>query len=239
MLEKKLLQETCLPMGIDLTEEQLNQFAQYQTLLLDWNEKMNLTAIVAPKEVAIKHFADSLAVAGVVTLQEGSRVIDVGTGAGFPGIPVKIAFPKVQMTLLDSLQKRMGFLEEVVAQLGLEDVDCVHSRAEDGGKNPLYREQFDYCISRAVANLAVLSEYCLPFVAVGGLFLSLKGPEVEKELAAAEKAIAVLGGKVEAVHPISIPNSDLHHQLVCIRKVEQTPKQYPRKAGKATKSPIQ
>ena len=239
MLEKKLLLETCQDMGIHLTQEQIKQFAQYQELLLQWNEKMNLTAIVEPKEIAIKHFADSLSIANVVPLQEGSRVIDVGTGAGFPGIPVKIGFPNVEMTLLDSLQKRIGFLEEVVENLGLTGVDCVHSRAEDGGKNPMYREQFDYCISRAVANLAVLSEYCLPFVAVGGLFLSLKGPDTENERLAAEKAITVLGGKIEKVYPITIPNSDLHHQLICIRKVEKTPSQYPRKAGKATKNPIQ
>jgi len=243
MFEEKLLEETCQQMGIhltqDLTQEQMGQFATYQQLLLEWNEKINLTTIIEPKEIAIKHFADSLSVASVVPLKEGSRVIDVGTGAGFPGIPVKIGFPNVEMTLLDSLQKRIGFLEEAVEQLDLTDVVCVHSRAEDGGKNPLYREQFDYCISRAVANLAVLSEYCLPFVAVGGLFLSLKGPDVESELLTAEKAIETLGGKVEQVYSISIPNSDLHHRLVCIRKVEKTPSQYPRKAGKATKKPIQ
>ena len=167
MENKELLKDTAEKMGVVLTEDMLEKFMVYKDMLLEWNEKINLTAITDEKEIMIKHFADCVSIGKHVKFKDGEKVIDVGTGAGFPGVPVKIAFPNIKITLLDSLNKRINFLNELSSSLGLKDVECVHSRAEDGGQNPLYREQFDCCISRAVANLAVLSEYCLPFVKVG------------------------------------------------------------------------
>lgn len=238
MGKDRTLKEICNEMGIVLTDEMVKQFAIYQTLLLEWNEKMNLTAITEKEEIAVKHFADSLSICQGITLKEGMQIIDVGTGAGFPGIPLKIAFPFLNVTLLDSLQKRIFFLEEVIKELKLKEIACFHLRAEEGGKKELLREKFDVCASRAVANLSVLCEYCLPFVKVGGYFISLKGPEVEKELAESEYAIKVLGGSLIEVKRIHIPHSELSHTLIMIKKVLQTPTQYPRKAGKVTKAPI-
>ncbi len=235
---EKLLYESLKTLGIEINENQIKQFILYKDLLLEWNEKMNLTAITEDRDVIQKHFVDCVSIASKIDIPENINVIDVGTGAGFPGIPVKIAFPKMNITLLDSLNKRINFLEEVVKNLGLENVNCVHSRAEDGGQNLEYREKYDMCISRAVANLAVLSEYCLPFVKVGGSFVSLKGPDVEEELKEGKKAIEKLGGEIVKTEKIAIPDSDIIHSLVIIKKVRQTPKQYPRKAGKVTKNPI-
>lgn len=235
---KKLLKESCEEMGVSLHENQIEQFMQYLSLLLEWNEKMNLTAITEKRDVVLKHFADCLSLVPAVQWQAGMKVIDVGTGAGFPGIPVKIACPEVQMTLLDSLQKRIGFLQEVGSQLGLEGVQYIHSRAEDGGQNEAHREQYDLCVSRAVANLAVLAEFCLPFVKVGGMLAALKGPDAEAELEQAKGALAKLGGKFVKIQDVAIPNTDLSHKLVFIEKTMATPKQYPRKAGKINKNPL-
>ena len=225
-------------MGVCLTDKQIEQFLQYKELLLDWNQKINLTANTEEKEVMLKHFADCVSIVSAVSLQKNTSVIDVGTGAGFPGIPLKIVCPSLHMTLLDSLQKRILFLEEVIKKLYLENVFCIHTRAEDGGKNPEYREKFDYCVSRAVANLTALSEYCLPFVKIGGELIALKGPEAEQEVRQAKKAIQVLGGEVTEIKQITIPYIELRHTLVLIKKVRQTPSQYPRKAGKVLKNPI-
>ncbi len=238
MEHMQLLNEICHKMGISLTEKQLSQFMLYKDLLLEWNEKINLTAITDQREIIIKHFADCISIGAALPFLENAALIDVGTGAGFPGIPLKIVFPSLQVTLLDSLHKRVSFLEEVVQKLELSGVSCVHSRAEDGGQNPIYREKFDYCVSRAVANLAVLSEYCLPFIRKGGSFISLKGPEVGEELDIAKNAIRTLGGEITGIKPVEIPLSNLHHTLVLIKKIGQTPKQYPRKAGKISKNPI-
>lgn len=235
---KALLKDCCGEMGVSLDEKQLEQFMTYLSLLLEWNEKMNLTAITEKREVVLKHFADCLSLVPQTEWQAGMKVIDVGTGAGFPGIPVKIACPDVEMTLLDSLQKRIGFLQEVGAQLGLSGVEYVHSRAEDGGQNPDYREQFDLCVSRAVANLAVLAEYCLPFVKVGGRLAALKGPDAEAEVAAAKGALEKLGGRLVEIRDVAIPHTDLSHKLVFIEKVKETPKKYPRNAGKIRKDPL-
>lgn len=235
---EKLLSESLKTLGIDINENQVKQFMMYKDLLIEWNEKMNLTAITEDREVIQKHFVDCVSIASKIEIPENINVIDVGTGAGFPGIPVKIAFPHINITLLDSLNKRINFLEEVVKNLELENVNCIHSRAEDGGQNEEYREKYDMCISRAVANLSVLSEYCLPFVKVGGTFVSLKGPDVTEELNEGRKAIEKLGGEIIKIEKISIPKSDITHSLVIIKKVRQTPKQYPRKAGKVTKNPI-
>ena len=238
MENKELLKDTAEKMGVVLTEDMLEKFMVYKDMLLEWNEKINLTAITDEKEIMIKHFADCISIGKHVKFKDGEKVIDVGTGAGFPGVPIKIAFPNIKITLLDSLNKRINFLNELSSSLGLKDVECVHSRAEDGGQNTLYREQFDCCISRAVANLAVLSEYCLPFVKVGGYFISLKGPDATEEIDGAQAAVKKLGGKIEETIKIEIPNSDITHSLVMIKKIAPTPKQYPRKAGTATKKPI-
>ncbi len=238
MDKKALLKDCCEQMGVQLNETQLEQFMTYLSLLLEWNEKMNLTAITEEREVVLKHFADCLSLVPYVNFTEGMKVIDVGTGAGFPGIPVKIACPEVEMTLLDSLNKRIGFLQEVGSQLGLDGVEYVHSRAEDGGQNPDYREQFDLCVSRAVANLAVLAEYCLPFIKVGGRLAALKGPDAEAEVAQAEAALKKLGGRLIEIKDVAIPYTDLSHKFVFIEKVAPTPKKYPRQAGKIKKQPL-
>ena len=238
MENKMLLKSCCEQMQIPLSEQMAEQFMVYMSLLLEWNEKMNLTAITEKREVILKHFVDCLSLVPYLQVSEDTKMIDVGTGAGFPGLPVKIVCPKVSMTLLDSLQKRIGFLEESIHSMGLTKMKCVHARAEDGGQNPLYREQFDYCVSRAVANLAVLSEYCLPFVKVGGTLAALKGPDVLTEIAEAEGALEKLGGKIVEVKDVTIPFTELSHKLVFIKKVAPTPKQYPRKAGKISKNPL-
>ncbi len=233
----ELLKTSAEKMGIELSQNQLEKFDLYKKLLLEWNEKMNLTAITDDEGIAIKHFSDSISVLPLIENKNAS-LIDVGTGAGFPGIPLKIANDGFKVTLLDSLNKRITFLEEVKKELGITNLECIHSRAEDGGRNADLREKFDYCVSRAVARLSVLSEYCMPFVAVGGYFISLKGPDAAEELTEAQKAISVLGGKVEKVVEITIPESDLKHCAVVIKKIKSTPKAYPRKAGTAAKKPL-
>ena len=238
MNPKSLLLESAQALGISLSEVQTDQFMQYLSLLLEWNEKMNLTAITDPVEVVQKHFIDCISVLPHLGLQGGETMIDVGTGAGFPGVPLKIASPALQVTLLDALQKRLTFLDTLTQSLQLSDVTLVHSRAEDGGQNPDLREQFDLCVSRAVANLAVLLEYCLPFVKVGGKLAALKGPDATQEIEQAQNALQIVGGKVTAVIPITIPHTDLQHQLVLVEKIAPTPQRYPRKAGKISKKPL-
>ena len=238
MNPKSLLLESAQALGITLSEAQTDQFMQYLSLLLEWNEKMNLTAITDPVEVVQKHFIDCISVLPHLDLQGGETMIDVGTGAGFPGVPLKIANPALQVTLLDALQKRLTFLDTLTQSLDLSDVTLVHSRAEDGGQNPDLREQFDLCVSRAVANLAVLLEYCLPFVKVGGKLAALKGPDATQEIEQAQNALQIVGGKVTAVIPITIPHTDLQHQLVLVEKIAPTPQRYPRKAGKISKKPL-
>ena len=234
---EQLLYESCKKINIELSEKQTKQFMTYKDMLLEWNEKMNLTAITDEREIILKHFVDCAILCGAADMG-GKRVIDVGTGAGFPGVPAKIICPDMQITLLDSLNKRITFLNELVSKLSLEGVQCVHMRAEDGGSDKSLRETYDLCISRAVANLAVLSEYCLPFVKIGGYFISMKGPDVSEELKEAEKAIRVLGGEVTEVKAAAIPDTDINHSLIIIKKVRPTPPKYPRKAGKAKKEPI-
>lgn len=223
--------------GFRLTDAQIKQFDTYAKLLLEWNEKMNLTAITEPNEVATKHFVDSLY--GLKFLSGKKNIIDVGTGAGFPGIPLKIAKTDLNITLLDSLNKRLTFLEEVKDRLGLDNVTCVHSRAEDGAKSgSSLRENFDAAVSRAVANLSCLCEYCLPYVKIGGVFLAYKGGEVEEELAEASNAIELLGGEVTGVFKYTIPETDITHSIVVITKIKNTPDKYPRLQGKIQKKPL-
>lgn len=233
---EELLKESCRKINIILTDKQINQFIDYKNMLIEWNEKFNLTAITDEKEIILKHFVDCLAVSAGISGEE--KIIDVGTGAGFPGVPVKIAFPGTKITLLDSLKKRIFFLEELTKKLVLENVECIHARAEDGGNDKVLRENFDLCISRAVANLVVLCEYCLPFVRVGGNFISMKGPDVSEEVESAKKAISILGGEIVDIKTVNIPDTDIIHSLIIIKKVKSTPSKYPRKAGKVKKEPI-
>lgn len=232
------LADICAKMGVQLSPEMLNSFMVYKDMLLEWNNKINLTAITDEREIMQKHFADSVSVLAGAEIAEGESVIDVGTGAGFPGLPIKIARPDIRLTLLDSLNKRVDFLNEVCGRIGLKETACAHMRAEDGGRTDGLRDSFGVCVSRAVARLNVLSEYCLPFVAVGGRFISLKGPDSAQEAAEAENAVKALGGEISEIKKISIPDTDITHSLIIIKKIIQTPANYPRKAGKALKKPI-
>jgi 16S rRNA (guanine527-N7)-methyltransferase len=234
---KDFLIEYCGKMNIPLTTEQAQQFDVYKNLLVEWNEKMNLTGITEDREVAVKHFADSLTALLCADFKD-KTVIDVGTGAGFPGLPLKIAEPSIQLTLMDSLNKRINFLNEVCTQLDLTDVQCIHARAEEGGMNEVYREKFDICVSRAVASLNILAELDLPFVKKGGKMLALKGPAVYDEVKSAEKAIKTLGGKVVEIKEIDLPGTDLKHNVITIEKVNNTPKKYPRIYGKIKKASL-
>lgn len=227
-------------LGITLSEKQLEQFYKYYELLIEWNKVMNLTAITELDEVISKHFIDSLSLIRAVKDLSGldSSVIDVGTGAGFPGIPLKIAFPELKLTLLDSLNKRIKFLNEVIEKLDLDKIETIHGRAEDYGRDVKYREQFDFCVSRAVANAATLSEYCLPFVRVGGCFVPYKSGKIDEELETGRKAIRALGGDIQEIVRFELAGAEADRALVVIKKVEKTGKRYPRKAGVPSKEPI-
>ena len=223
---------------IQLSEKQINQFIQYYELLVEWNKVMNLTGITEWEEVVQKHFVDSLTLIHAVDLTESYKVLDLGTGAGFPGIPLKIAFPHLEIVLLDSLNKRIKFLNEVIAQLGLTGITAYHGRAEEFAKKAEYREQFDLVVSRAVANLSTLSEYCIPYVKIGGYFVSYKSGDVQEELEKSEKAIDILGGCLEDVEEFTLPQSDISRTLVVIEKEQSTKKKYPRMGGKPSKEPL-
>ncbi len=233
------LQSKAEQLGIRLSEKQLEQFQCYYERLIEKNKVMNLTAITEYEEVVDKHFIDSILLGSVKELSGKKRVIDVGTGAGFPGIPLKIVYPELEITLLDSLNKRVKFLDEVIEELGLTGIQAVHSRAEDLAQDAAHRQQYDICVSRAVANLSTLSEYCIPFVKQGGYFISYKSTQIEEELKQAKKAVQVLGGTLEQVETVQIPGTTIERQFVMIRKTGTTPKKFPRKAGTASKTPIE
>jgi 16S rRNA (guanine527-N7)-methyltransferase len=223
---------------IKLNEVQVEQFIQYYEILIEWNKVMNLTGIIDFDEVLKKHFVDSLSLNNELCVKDVKSLIDVGTGAGFPGIPLKIVFPHLEVVLLDSLNKRVKFLNEVITKLSLKGIKAIHGRAEDFALKKDYREQFEVCVSRAVANLSSLSEYCMPYVKLGGYFITYKSDRIEEELREAKNAIFILGGKLEKEVKFTLPDTDMGRSFVFIKKVKNTPKKYPRKSGLPTKEPI-
>lgn len=226
--------------GIELSAQQLAQFALYYELLVEWNEKMNLTAITEQSEVYLKHFYDCLMPLWLSPLKdEAITLCDVGAGAGFPSIPLKIMCPQIQLTIVDSLNKRIQFLEHLVSELGLEQVRCVHGRAEEVGQNQTFREQFDVVTARAVASLNVLSEYCLPLVKKGGYFMALKAQKSEEEMDTAKKAITLFGAKFDSYATDFLPIEQSERTIILIKKTKETPNKYPRRAGLPAKKPIQ
>lgn len=230
----QLLQKGAAEFGVSLNESAIASLLQYKRILLEWNEKMNLTAIEEERDFIIKHFVDSLSV--MPHIGYGQSIIDVGTGAGFPGLPLKIANPSLDVVLLDSLEKRIGFLKAVIAELNLSGIRAVHARAEDAGMSPEHREKYDVAVARAVASLPVLLEYCLPLVKVGGTFLAMKGSSEETGISG--KALELLGGRLDEVKDFILPGTDMKRSIIVVKKLRQTPTKYPRKAGKPSKEPL-
>jgi len=241
----KTIQYYAQKLGMEMTIEQAAMFQKYQEILLEWNQNVNLTSITEPEDIALKHFADSILMAPFLKTAFENKankfpnlsIIDVGTGAGFPGIPLKILFPELSLTLMDSLKKKIAFLDFACQSLGLNDCVTVHSRAEDGPRSDLYREKFDISIARAVASMPVLCEYCMPYVKVGGVFVAMK-TKAEDEIDSAGQAIKLLGGEIETCHEFFLPESDIKRAVIVIRKTSSTPAIYPRKAGTAAKAPL-
>ena len=238
MSNRDILKNGLKNLGISVDDKMLNDFNIYREILVDWNQKMNLTGIEDEKEVYIKHFLDSVSAVTNGYIKDGVSIIDVGTGAGFPGLPLRICLRNIELTLLDSLNKRINFLNEVVNKLGLKNVKTIHSRAEDGARKKELRENFDIATSRAVANMCVLSEFCIPYVKVNGNFIALKGPNITEELNDSKNAIGTLGGKLKGITEVEIEGTDLNHNLVIVDKIKSTPKTFPRKAGNVTKKPL-
>ena len=234
---KEVLLEVAKESQIELDATAVEKLNRYYELLVEWNQKMNLTALTEPYDVALKHFCDSILLLKFADIKEGSSLIDVGTGAGFPSVPIKIVRPDIRLCLLDSLNKRLVFLNEVVNELSLTDVKIVHSRAEDGARKPELREKFDYATSRAVAQLNTLSEYCLPYVKKGGAFLSMKGKYSEEEIANSKNAIKLLGGKIEKVDTYNLIDSS-ERTIINVRKIDKTDKLYPRTSAKIKSKPL-
>jgi 16S rRNA (guanine527-N7)-methyltransferase len=225
-------------LGVSLDDMQIEKFLIYYELLVEWNSFMNLTAITGFNDVCTKHFIDSISLCKCIDCNGELELIDVGTGAGFPGIPLKIVFPNLKITLLDSLGKRVKFLNEVIKKLGLSDITAIHGRAEDFAKPDELREKFDVCVSRAVANLSTLSEYCLPYVKSGGFFVAYKSEKINEEVKSADKAINILGGVIDEQVELTLPGSDLYRNLVRVKKIKSTPNKYPRKSGIPSKEPL-
>lgn len=231
------LRKLCSEINITLDDTALERFAKYMELVIEWNRKINLTSITDKDEFIIKHFYDSISVLSKVEIKQGASIIDIGTGAGFPGIPLKIVRPDIKLTLLDSLNKRLVFLNDVVLKNTDLDADVVHGRAEELSKNSDYRERYDIAVSRAVANLSALSEYCIPFVKVGGNFISMKGPDADEEIASAKNAVTVLGGSIKRVETFTLPDNS-GRSIVIIDKIKKTPDKYPRRGVKINKNPL-
>lgn len=225
-------------LGIELKEEEINNFILYKQLLKEWNKKINITSITDNEEIDIKHFIDSITPLTTNLIGKNIKMIDIGTGGGFPGLPLKIMNKEMDVVLLDSLKKRITFLNDIIEKLNLENITTIHGRAEELGRDKNYREKYDIAISRAVASLNTLNEYCLPFVKTGGYFISMKGPDVDEELKEAEKSIKILGGKLKDVKVIDLPLSDITHSLIIIEKIKETPTKYPRGGGKPKKKPL-
>ena len=238
MNNEEILRQGINGFGIEANDQMINDLKTYREILVDWNQKMNLTGIEEEREVFIKHFLDSISAVSNGYIKNGISLIDVGTGAGFPGLPLKICLRDIKLTLLDSLNKRINFLQEVSNTVNLEDVEFIHGRAEDFGKDSKYREQFDVATARAVAGLPILMEFCVPFVKLGGYFVCLKGPNANLELEESQKAMEVLGLEFIEKIDIELPNEELKHNILVFKIVKNTPEKYPRKAGKPAKSPI-
>lgn len=235
---KHILESRLEPLHITLSGMQLDQFDKFYDLLVEWNKVMNLTGITEYQDVVEKHFLDSLSIVKIIDMNQIEYAIDIGTGAGFPGIPLKIAFPDINIVLLDSLNKRIKFLDHIIEELKLDGIRTIHGRAEDYAREAGYREKFDLCVSRAVANLTSLSEYCLPYVRVGGRFVSYKSGDIEQEISEGERAIKILGGKVYQVEKFNLPGTEIQRSFVMIKKMKNTQNKYPRKAGMPTKEPL-
>jgi len=238
MNNEEILRQGINGFGIEANDQMIDDLKTYREILVDWNQKMNLTGIEEEKEVFIKHFLDSISAVSNGYIKDGISLIDVGTGAGFPGLPLKICLRNIKLTLLDSLNKRINFLQEVSNTINLEDIEFIHGRAEDFGKDSKYREQFDVATARAVAGLPILMEFCVPFVKVGGYFVCLKGPNANLELEESQRAMEVLGLEFIEKIDIELPSEELKHNILVFKKVKNTPEKYPRKAGKPAKSPI-
>ncbi|MEF9916935.1 MAG: 16S rRNA (guanine(527)-N(7))-methyltransferase RsmG [Lachnospiraceae bacterium] len=225
-------------LDIILSEKQKEQFDVYYKLLIEWNQVMNLTGITEYQEVQEKHFIDSLSLVNAIDMSTINSLIDVGTGAGFPGIPLKIVFPELEVVLLDSLNKRVKFLDDIISKLQLKGITAIHGRAEDYAKEKKYRESFDLCVSRAVAHLATLTEYCIPYIKVGGFFVSYKAGEIDAEVSESKKAIGMLGGELTEIIKFTLPSSDIARSFIKIKKIKKTGKKYPRKSGLPAKEPL-
>ena len=225
-------------MGAPADDKTVNKYQQYMEGVLDWNEKVNLTNITDPEEFIIKHFIDSIICVDYPEFDEARKVIDVGTGGGFPGVPLAIATPDKEFVLMDSLNKRLKIIDELCGQIGIGNVTTVHARAEELAKNKAHREKYDLCVSRAVANMAVLAEYCLPFIKVGGCLMAYKGPDADREVEEARKALFLLGGQVEEIREGNLKEFGIDHKVVIIKKVKNTPSKFPRKAGTPAKEPL-
>lgn len=236
----QLMRASCEDVNLTLDETKFNGFITYMKLLQEWNEKINLTSIIEDEQIIKKHFIDCIKIFKFKELTNGNhkRIIDIGTGAGFPGIPMKIMIPELEIVLLDSLNKRINFLNETITTLKLKEINAIHGRAEDFARDNFYRHNFDFAVSRAVANLAVLSEFSLPYVKVGGYFIAMKGPAVEEEIVNSKNALATLGGKIEEIIKVDIEDTDLKHNIVVIKKIKATSTLYPRKAGLISKDPL-